>query len=144
MKRTITLAVCLMIFQAGQINATVEVPPTDKDSLTHESKKGEDNKTTNPKKDSGTLYSIPNGKLYLSVDNSRETLDINLTGVANENLVWIIHKPKGNIVSRIKTSANIDKILIDSLDSGNYVLMIKDESGRILHQPFTKDQKVVY
>ena len=138
MKRTITMAICLMIFQASHINANVETHTTNGDSLTSKSKNELIDKVKTSKKDTEVLTRIPNGKLDLSVNQSREVLNIELTGLANKNLEWIIHKAKGEVVSRIITAANIDKILIDSLSAGNYILMIKDKSGRVLHQAFTK------
>jgi len=96
-----------MIFQASQINANVETHTTNGDSLTSKSKNELIDKVKASKKNVEVLTRIPNGKLDLSVNQSKEVLNIELTGLANKKLEWIIHKAKGEVVSRIITVANI-------------------------------------
>lgn len=92
-------------------------------------------KTT--KKTMSTLERIPGKTLAIEVDIKRENLKVELSG-ADEKLDWIIFQPKGKVISRLSTSTKIDEIKIDSLDSGQYVLMVKDASGRTLFQVFDK------
>jgi len=76
-------------------------------------------------------------KLQLILNPSSKKLLVNLSG-ADEKLEWIIFQPKGKVISRISTSSKIDEIEIDNLETGKYVLMIKDASGRTLFQAFDK------
>jgi len=80
---------------------------------------------------------IPGRQLSLVVNTDNNTLNVNLTGDA-ENLEWIIFQPKGELVSRISTKTKFDEIKIDNLKTGKYVLMIKDTSGRMLFRTFEK------
>ena len=85
-----------------------------------------------------TLSLIPNQELAIKLAEDHKTLVIDLKSQTTEILDWIIYKTGGEIVSRIKTDKSIDEIKVTKLDKGDYVLMIKDAEGRILHQPFTK------
>ena len=85
-----------------------------------------------------TLSFIPNQELAIKLAEDHKTLVIDLKSQTTEILDWIIYKTGGEIVSRIKTDKSIDEIKVTKLDKGDYVLMIKDAEGRILHQPFTK------
>ena len=89
------------------------------------------------KKTMTTLERIPGRTLAVEVDRKRENLKVDLSG-ADEKLDWILFQPKGKVISRLSTSAKIDEIKIDNLESGQYVLMVKDGSGRTLFQVFDK------
>lgn len=135
MKRIISIMASLAILHASQLNANIKDIYTSNDSLiTNPEKIATETKAATLK----TISGIPNGKLDLSVNIESNSLEISLTGVANQNLEWIIYKPKGKVISRISTSSVINEILIDGLENGDYVLMIKDTQGRILYQPFTQ------
>ncbi len=81
------------------------------------------------------LETIPDRTLEIEVQ--REFLQIQLSGHP-QSLHWILYHPKGKVISRISTESNIDAIDISTLEKGNYVLMIKDDKGRILHKTFTR------
>lgn len=83
------------------------------------------------------LAFIPNRSLNVEVLPQKDLLRINLSGPSAQ-LDWIIFQPKGEVKSRISTSAKIDEIKIGNLEAGRYVLMIKDAEGRVLYKAFEK------
>ena len=89
------------------------------------------------KSEKSVIESIPNRTLDVSMDALQKNLKVNLSG-EDEKLDWIIFQPKGEVISRLTTTSKIDKIMIDKLEKGTYVLMIKDHFGRILVRAFDK------
>jgi len=89
--------------------------------------------TTNANKE--LVEILPGRQLVLSVNDKNQTLEVKLSGKA-ENLEWVIFQPKGEFISRISTSSIIDEIKVDNLAAGQYVLMIRDEQNRTLFRSF--------
>lgn len=85
-----------------------------------------------------TVSFIPNQVLTVKLSQDQKYLVVDLKKESKEMLDWIIYEPGGAIVSRIKTHENIDEIKVSKLEKGAYVLMIKDQDGRLLYQPFQK------
>lgn len=129
MRIAISLWACLGIF-CGQTFATTA---DNNNPITKEKVEITTSKTTVKKE----IKTIPNRTLKVEVLEEKELLHISLSG-QNEKLDWIIFQPKGKVLSRITTSTKIDEIKIDNLDSGLYVLMIKDPQGRMLYKSFNK------
>lgn len=130
MRNTISLWACLVLF-CGTILATEpsNTTPVSKDE-------NKETSTIDNNKKARINY-IPNRDLEVQVLNSKNLLHINLTG-KSEQLDWIIFQPKGEIISKISTAMKIDEIKIDNLEAGQYVLMIKDQEGRMLFKNFVK------
>lgn len=84
-----------------------------------------------------TITFIPGKTLDVQVIDDKGLLLVDLKGDTAE-LDWIIFQPKGEVISRISTSAKIDEIKICNLIKGDYVLMLKDHQGRVLYSRFTK------
>ena len=80
---------------------------------------------------------IPDSQLSVSSDDNPDLLKIVLKGDV-DNLTWIIFQPKGKVISRLETSEKIDEIKIANLEKGDYILMLKDNEGRMLYSPFSK------
>ncbi len=93
--------------------------------------------TTSKKSAKSTITFIPGKSLNVQVIEDKDLLLVNLEGDTAE-LDWIIFQPKGEVISRISTSAKIDEIKICNLDKGDYVLMLKDKEGRVLYSSFSK------
>ena len=136
MKNSIFLWACLAILNATTLHAT------DTDSTSVNSNKGElspekpNTETADSKKD--LIVFIPNRTLDVEVIANKNILRVNLSGYDGEVLDWMIFKPKAKVKSRISTKDKIDEIKITNLESGEYVLMVKDMEGRILYQSFNK------
>ncbi len=120
MRNTFSVWACLLIFCVSLTAA--DDKKSDKAKISKTAKKE-------------VLVNIPGRTLDVEV--SKELLKINLSGDA-QLLDWILFQPKGEVISRISSQSNIDAIDISTLDKGTYVLMVKDEEGRILHQTFNR------
>lgn len=92
---------------------------------------------TSEEEKSKIIELIPDSQLNISSMDNPDILKIDLQGDV-EQLTWIIFQPKGAVISRLETKTKIDEIKISTLKKGNYVLMVKDSEGRILHTPFRK------
>ena len=123
MRLLIHVMACLVFssFSAAYANSVVNSPP-------------EKNTDKNEK---SVIERIPNRTLSVTIDSSQKNLKVNLTG-EHAKFDWIIFQPKGEVISRLTTTSKIDKIMIDKLEKGTYVLMIKDDSGRVLVTAFDK------
>lgn len=88
------------------------------------------------KKDKKVIAHMADRSLQLRVNSSAEKLMVSLSG-SEEELDWVIFKPKGEVISRISTSSKIDEIEIANLDAGKYVLMIRDSKNRTLFKAFS-------
>jgi len=130
MRNTISLWACLAIF-CGQLMAT---EPNNTASTT---KNTETELTSEKNSEKEEVVFIPNRKLEVELISEIDLLRINLTG-QSEQLDWIIFQPKGEVISRISTSTMIDEIKLNNLETGQYVLMIKDTKGRMLYKMFEK------
>jgi len=93
--------------------------------------------TTLKKETKSTLTFIPGKSLELQVINDKGLLLVDLKGESTQ-LDWIIFQPKGEVISRISTTHKIDEIKICNLEKGDYILMLKDQEGRVLYSPFSK------
>ncbi len=89
------------------------------------------------KEERARLEVIPNTNLEVQLSHDGTSLDVELEGNTGK-LDWIIFKPKGEVISRIKTDSKIDKIKINTLKKGTYVLMVKDDYGRVIATAFNK------
>ena len=135
MKNFIFLWACLAIINATTLQAT----DTDSTSvITHSSKLESEKPTTETESKAELVVFIPNRTLELQLVPDKDLLLVNLSGYDGEVLDWMIFKPKAEVKSRISTTDLIDEIKINKLDPGKYIIMIKDQQGRILHQSFTK------
>ncbi len=111
------------------LNSTLLISSTTPESAAIESADG-------AKKDAKELVELlPGRQLLLTVNDNNQTLDVKLSGAA-ENLEWVIFQPKGEVISRISTSSKIDEIKINNLAAGRYVLMIRDQQNRTLFKAF--------
>jgi len=135
MKRTIFIGACLAIFNLTALTAnnSDSLFISDKDTETKSSEVKPEAKL-----EMETISLIPDKVLKLKISEDQKFLVIDLKGDVNEKMDWIIFEKGGETVGRINTEKNIDEIKICNLPKGDYVLMIKDESGRLLHQPFHK------
>ena len=122
MRLLIHVLACIILSSFSAAYANNVVNPIEKDI----------NKSEKP-----VIESIPNRTLDVSIDAFQKNLKVNLSG-EDEKLDWIIFQPKGQVISRLTTTSKIDKIMIDKLEKGTYVLMIKDNSGRVLVRAFDK------
>ena len=99
-----------------------------------------DNKTVINKEEKAVMTAvevIPDMTLRVAMDSSGCNLNVDLSG-NNEELTWIIFQPKGRVISRLTTTSKINEIRINNLEKGHYVLMVKDQNGRMLFQTFDK------
>lgn len=93
--------------------------------------------TENNNKERTVVEVIPNTNLEVAISTDGLSLDVQLDGNTGK-LDWIIFQPKGDVISRIRTNSKIDKIKINTLKKGTYVLMVKDEGGRVIFSRFNK------
>lgn len=122
MKRTVSVWACLVFCSVIHLTAGINPSTPEKAAV---------------KKSTSEISLIPDRALEVEVLEERGLLHVNLTG-ENTLLDWIIFQPKGEVVSRVSTRAKIDEIKISNLETGNYVLMVKDAEGRILYKKFQK------
>ena len=117
---------------------TLQAIPTDSIFIEGKGKVEKVDSKTTVKSELKTVSFIPNQSLSVKLSQDQKYLVVDLETESTEMLDWIIFEPGGDIVSRIKTPQNIDEIKVSKLEKGNYVLMIKDQDGRLLYQPFQK------
>ena len=137
MKNSIFLWACFAIMNATSLQAT----DTDSTTVANHFEgtiDKEEPKTTPSDSENDLIEFIPDRTLKVQVIDNKDLLLVNLSGYDGKVLDWIIYKPKAKVESRISTSAKIDEIKIDKLEVGDYVLMVKDQQGRVLYQSFKK------
>jgi len=132
MKRTISVWACLAILATSQLVARDSVAINIKNDLVNTEK------FVAKKPVKTELAMIPNSSLHLDVDAENKILQVTLKGENCEKLDWVLFQPKVGVISRISTESKINQIKISALQPGEYVLMIKDESGRALFESFSK------
>ncbi len=96
-----------------------------------------DKSATENNKERTVLEVIPDTNLEVAISTDGLSLDVQLEGNTGM-LDWIIFQPKGELISRISTKSKIDKIKIHTLKKGTYVLMVRDEGGRVIATRFNK------
>ncbi len=131
MKRAISLWACLTLIVTSQTLATTI-------DTSHSGTVVTPNKVEAKKPSRANLAKIPDASLNLDIIDEGNMLEVKLKGIATEELDWVLYQPNVGIVSRISTESTIDQIMISTLQPGDYVLMIKDQSGRALFETFTK------
>jgi len=95
--------------------------------------------TKKPKSAERTILEvIPNVQLDLTYSKRFEVLTVELDGLIETPLEWVIFQPKGPVISKISTISKINEIDISRLAPGSYVLMLKDASGRAIFKKFEK------
>lgn len=137
MKRTIFIGACLVLIHAAQLKAT----ETDSTATVIQPEFENTSTAVEPKtSDKEMITFIPDRNLNLAVSEDNKTLFVELSGGHTEKLSWIIFQPKGKVISRIESQNNFNEIEVDTLQSGNYILMIKDAEGRLLYQKFSLEK----
>jgi len=137
MKRTIFIGACLVLINAAQLKAT----ETDSTGTVIQPETEVTTTSVKPKtSDKEIITFIPDRNLNLAVSEDKKTLFVDLSGDSTEKLSWIIFQPKGEVISRIDSQNNFNEIEVDTLNSGQYILMIKDAEGRLLYQKFSLEK----
>lgn len=137
MKRAIFIGACLVLINAAQLQAT----ETDSTATVIQPETKVAPAVVEPKNsDKEMITFIPDRNLNLAVSEDSKTLFVNLSGDHTEKLSWILFQPKGEVISRIESQNNFNEIEVDTLHSGNYILMIKDAEGRLLYQKFSLEK----
>lgn len=130
MRIHLSIWACLVLFAVNTVKANTV---TGISSGVNENEKSTEKAAKSTSKEEVKI--IPNRVLEISLNKKNKTLAVDLSGKA-ENLEWVIFQPKGKVISRISTSSRIDKIKVDNLTAGKYVLMIKDSENRRLFKAF--------
>ena len=138
MKRSTFVWACFALINFTTNLTTLQATPTDSIFIEGKGKVEKVDSKTTVKSELKTVSFIPNQSLSVKLSQDQKYLVVDLETESTEMLDWIIFETGGDIVSRIKTPQNIDEIKVSKLEKGNYVLMIKDQDGRLLYQPFQK------
>ena len=138
MKRSTFVWACFALINFTTNLTTLQATPTDSIFIEGKGKVEKVDSKTTVKSELKTVSFIPNQSLSIKLSQDQKYLVVDLETESAEMLDWIIFETGGDIVSRIKTPQNIDEIKVSKLEKGNYVLMIKDQDGRLLYQPFQK------
>ena len=138
MKRSTFVWACFALLNFTTNLTTLQATPTDSIFIEGKGKVEKVDSKTTVKSELKTVSFIPNQSLSVKLSQDQKYLVVDLETESAEMLDWIIFETGGDIVSRIKTPQNIDEIKVSKLEKGNYVLMIKDQDGRLLYQPFQK------
>ena len=138
MKRSTFVWACFALLNFTTNLTTLQATPTDSIFIEGKGKVEKVDSKTTVKSELKTVSFIPNQSLSVKLSQDQKYLVVDLETESTEMLDWIIFETGGDIVSRIKTPQNIDEIKVSKLEKGNYVLMIKDQDGRLLYQPFQK------
>ena len=138
MKRSTFVWACFALLNFTTNLTTLQATPTDSIFIEGKGKVEKVDSKTTVKSELKTVSFIPNQSLSVKLSQDQKYLVVDLETESAEMLDWIIFETGGDIVSRIKTPQNIDEIKVSKLEKGNYVLMIKDQVGRLLYQPFQK------
>ena len=138
MKRSTFVWACFALLNFTTNLTTLQATPTDSIFIEGKGKVEKVDSKTTVKSELKTVSFIPNQSLSVKLSQDQKYLVVDLETESTEMLDWIIFETGGDIVSRIKTPQNIDEIKVSKLEKGNYVLMIKDQVGRLLYQPFQK------
>ena len=138
MKRSTFVWACFALINFTTNLTTLQATPTDSIFIEGKGKVEKVDSKTTVKSELKTVSFIPNQSLSIKLSQDQKYLVVDLETESTEMLDWIIFETGGDIVSRIKTPQNIDEIKVSKLEKGNYVLMIKDQVGRLIYQPFQK------